>query len=158
MKRAWMMFCLGALLSGLVAFGTAYKLVCWHAENGHAGGLPDAASLARTLDLDADQREALAILQAEWAPALRRECARSCKARRTVAAVIAEPEVDDDRLDALIKELCCAYESGERVTLAHIRAVRDLLTPSQRDAFDAMLSRCLCESCEGGSHVALTSP
>ncbi len=158
MNRGWLMFCLGALFSGLLAFGFAYKLVCWQSAKAHDGMLPDATALAQTLDLDAGQREALATLQAEWAPALRRECARSCQTRRTVASVLAEPDVDEVRLDALIKELCCAYESGERVTLAHIRAVRNLLTQQQQEAFDALLSQCLCESCEGGSRVALSSP
>ncbi len=158
MKRYLLMFFLGAIAAGALAFATAYHVVCRHHAASPVGILQDVSALSRELDLSGAQIQQLQALNAEWIPVLQGSCSRSCRTRRAVTEALADAETDAAKLDTLIMELCCAYEESERATLAHLMAVRALLSETQQQVFDSMLSRCLCASCGDRSRVALASP
>ena len=112
--------------------------------------LADAKYLARALDLSPVQAHAVDQQQAALGAQLAACCARHCAARAELAQALA----GGTNADALIKAMGQAYEESERLTWAHIRQVRALLTPAQRACYDALVERCVCGTCNmnGGSN------
>lgn len=110
--------------------------------------LQDTSYMAQVLNLDPPQAQQLALLNAQLREQLRTTCQRNCEARRKLVTDI---ETDDlAAQEQILKEMCEAYEDGERTTLAHLQAVRALLDSVQRQTFDKLISRCLCGGCDHG--------
>jgi hypothetical protein len=110
--------------------------------------LNDVSFLVRKLGLSEPQAREIGALQASLGASLSDCCSNHCLARaRLGAALAAETAADTARADAIVEEMCRAYEAGERASLAHIRTVRSLLTPEQRERFNRMLADTVCSSC-----------
>ena len=89
------------------------------------------------------QAQSVGKLQAAVGARLADCCARHCAARAGLGKALA----GGAHSDALIKSMGQAYEESERVTWAHIRQVRALLTPAQQARYDALVERCVCGAC-----------
>lgn len=157
MKSAWTIPLCIAVAVGTLAFAAARCIVCRCPAPSRAE-LGDVRALTRTLGLTPSQATALQALQARYGAKLSECNATHCSARRGLAAEISEEAGSAERTDASVAELCRAYERTERLTLAHLRAVRALLNPEQRTKFDALMMRCRCSSCipQGGGTTTHT--
>jgi len=84
---------------------------------------------------------------------------RHCAARARLVQALAGETNGTAQAEAVVTEMCRAYEQSERATLDHIRQVRAVLTAEQRKRFDAMISDCMCKPCSmhGGSCRANTA-
>jgi len=142
----WIVPALAAAATGVLAFVIARHMACRAAGPG-LDRLQDLSFLRRDLELTEPQVEQIRILHAALAARLRDCCTRHCDARAHLAQALADDMNGSGRTEAVLAELCRAYEASERATLEHIRQVRELLDPKQRERFDRMLTECLCREC-----------
>jgi hypothetical protein len=120
--------------------------------------------LQRELNLTDVQLSQLKELHGNLAARLDECSVRHCGARMRLGQALADGTNGNARADAVVVEMCRAFEESERATLDHIRRVHALLDTSQRARFDELLVVCLCQSCtrceaagscaglEGGGH------
>ena len=157
MKRAWLVPLALALAAALAAYAAA-----WHACGGRPAAvdrLQDVSVLAAKLGLSAAQAAEVRRLHADLAAELRTCCERHCAARARLGATLVAETNGTAQADALLAEMCRAYEQSERATLAQIRQVRAVLNPEQRRRFDALISDCVCQPCDmPGGRVPPASP
>lgn len=151
MTRQWIIPLLTAAAAAALAYGLVRHSTCTRTTP-PGDPLQDISFLTRELKLtDAQARDVQALHQSLTAK-LNDCCARHCTARARLANALTNTN-STVQVDAVLEDMCREYELGERATLDHIRAVRAVLTPDQRQQFDSMISRCMCQPCnmEGGS-------
>ena len=116
------------------------------------GLTPDIKVALTTADFNASRdpqlAAAIAQLHANLAVTLKDCCRRHCAARDRLGAALAAETNGTAQADAIVSEMCLAYEQSERATLAQIRQVRAILNPEQRKRFEAMISECVCQTCD----------
>ena len=152
MNRKWIIPVLAAAAAGVFAFGVTRHAVCRAAGPG-LDRLRDVSFLTRELSLSDAQADKLKRLHATLGERLSDCCTRHCAARARLGQAVAAETNGTSQADAVVAELCRAYEQGERATLTHIRAVRAVLNDEQRRRFGKMISDCMCKPCSmhGGS-------
>jgi hypothetical protein len=151
MTRPWIIPLLTAAAAAALAYGLVRHSTC--ARTTPPGDpLQDISFLTRELKLTDAQAHEVHGLHQSLTSRLNDCCARHCTARARLAQALTDTN-STAQLDAVLKDMCREYELGERATLDHIRAVRAVLNPEQRQQFDSMISRCMCQPCnsEGGS-------
>lgn len=146
MNCKWIISLLAAVLAGAVAYGVTRSIACGRAIQS-ADRLQDISFLTRELDLSDAQVKAIKDLHTTLGAKLTDSCARHCGARARLGQTLADETNGVARAEAVLKDMCRAYEESERTTLDHIRQVRALLDARQRERFDKMLTECLCRSC-----------
>jgi hypothetical protein len=110
--------------------------------------LQDVSFLARKLELSDAQAAAIKQLHAGFAMQVRDCCACHCAARARLGEALAADTNGTAHADAIVTEMCRAYAQSERATLDQIRRVRAVLNAEQRRRFDAMISECICQTCD----------
>ena len=146
MKIQWLIPVIALLVVGTVAYNVTKCTSC-KARSFTLDSLQDVSFLARKLDLNETQTLALQRLHADLATQLRDCCARHCEARaRLMNALLAETN-GTTQTEALVTEMCRAYEQSERATLAQLRQVRAMLNTEQRKQFETMISENMCPAC-----------
>ena len=147
MNRKCIIPLLATVVAGLVAYGVTRNAVCGK-ERACLNSLQDLSQLTRELGLSSTQAAAIAQLHANLAVTLKDCCRRHCAARDRLGAALAAETNGTAQADAIVSEMCLAYEQSERATLAQIRQVRAILNPEQRKRFEAMISECVCQTCD----------
>ena len=146
MNRRWVIPLLVAVGAAALAFG----LVRWSGcpcEGTARDRMADLSVLTRELGLSGEQAAAIGELRAAFAGTLEGCCERHCEARMRLGRALAESPDDPARAEALVDEMCRAYEESERATLAHVRRVREVLNEEQRVRFDRMMAESVCRNC-----------
>ena len=152
MNRQWILLLVAALAAGLVAFGVTRHVVCCRTEPS-IDQLQDVSFLARELHLSDVQASAIKNLHVALGAKLNDCCRRHCAARARLGAALAAETNGTEQAEAIVAEMCRAYEQSERATLDQIRQVRAVLSAEQRRRFDAMITDCMCGTCgmQGGN-------
>jgi hypothetical protein len=157
MSGKWIVPLMIAAVAGVVAYGIARRTVCGKCDC--VERMRDASSLAETLKLSEVQATEVKRLHTALAATLDDCCARHCTARAHLRTALAAGTNGSAQAEAVLGEMCRAYEQSERAALNNIRAVRALLDTEQQKRFDAMLSDCMCDQCgAGGSGCRETAP
>ena len=147
MTFKWILPALVAASAGILAFGVTQR-VAWRTNHLELDALRDITFLARTLDLSEGQAREIEGLHQELSARLEDCCDRHCLARLNLGRMLTDDDVDDDRFDHLLSEMCLAYAESERLALEHIRRVRDVLDADQRQRFNEMVVDALsCRHC-----------
>ena len=138
----------GVITIAALAFAAGLYRESHQAESFSLDRLQDTSHMTQLLNLDPPQAQQFALLNAQLREQLRTTCQRNCSARRQLVAAVDTEDATDH--EAILKQMCEAYEDGERATLEHIKAVRAILDTQQRETFDQLVGRCLCGGCENG--------
>lgn len=152
MKRSWLIPVLIAIVIGAMAYGLTRWAVCTRCQPS-PDRLEDVSFLRRELGLTETQAREIRQLQTSLGAKLTDCCERHCAARARMVQALTADTNGNAQAEAVLAEMCRAYEQSERVTLNHIRAVRAVLNAEQRRQFDTMISDCMCRPCSmhGGS-------
>lgn len=142
----WIIPALAATAAGFLAFAIARHMADRAAGPG-LDRLRDISFLSRELQLTDPQVAQIKILHADLATRLDDCCARHCGARVRLGRTLADGTNGVARAEAVLSEMCQAYEESERAVFAHIRQVRARLDAEQRERFDRMLAESLCREC-----------
>lgn len=152
MNYRWIIPCVAAAAAGVVAYGVMRSTVCGPSDVS-VDRLQDVSFLVRELGLNDAQIREIERLHTTLGTQLTDSCSRHCAARMRLGQALAADTNGSVQADAVLEEMCRAYEQSERATLNHIRAVRAVLNADQRRRFDAMISDCMCQPCsmQGGT-------
>ena len=152
MNRKWLVPLMAAVAAGGVAYAVTRHSACGRAAPS-VDQLQDVSFLSRELGLDDAQAGKIKELHVILGAKLNDGCARHCAARARLGQALTADTNGGAQADIVLKEMCGAYEQGERATLDHIRAVRAVLNAEQRRRFDTMISDCMCKPCsmQGGT-------
>ena len=148
MNRKWLVPLLALAAAGAVAYAVTRSAVRERTVRS-VDRLEDVSFLVRELELDDSQAAEIRALHADLGSRLNDCCARHCKARARLGRALAGETNETAQTEAVLVEMCRAYEDGERATLDRIRKVRAVLNAKQKQRFDAMISRCMCRGCGG---------
>jgi len=145
-NRKWFIPLVAAVAAGVAAYG-----VTRHAARERSAPsldrLQDVSFLTRELGLSDAQANEIKRLHASLGAKLNDCCARHCAARARLGQALATETNGAAQTEAVLAEMCRAYEAGERATLEHMRRVRAILNADQRRRFDAMITNCMCQAC-----------
>ncbi len=147
MSRKWIVPLVAAVAACLVAYGIARNTYCGR-PGPSLDRLRDLSFLTRELGLSDTQAGAIKNLHAALGVKLNECCALHCAARARLGQALARETNGTAQTEGVLAEMCRAYEESERATLDHIRQLRLVLNAEQRKRFDAMISRCMCRSCD----------
>ena len=152
MNWKWIIPVIAAAAAGALAFGVTRHGVCRGPET-PLDSLQDVTHLMRSLGLSGDQAREIKALHASLGTKLNDCCVRHCAARARLGQALAADKNGSEQTEAILAEMCRAYEESERTTLDQMRRVRAVLTAEQRKRFDAMISDCMCRTCsmQGGN-------
>lgn len=145
MTSKWILTVSVVVAAGVLAYGLTRYAACQAAAPG-MDRLQDVSFLERELQLTESQTRTIEGLQLTLSTGLKDCCERHCAARAKLGRALAAETNGNAQAEAVLAEMCRAYEEGERTTLAHIRQVRAVLTPEQRRRFDAMILDCTCRA------------
>lgn len=147
MNRKWIIPLIVVVAVGVLAFGITKITTCSRSAPS-IDRLQDVSFLSRELSLSKAQAAEIKQLHLTLATKLNDCCMNHCAARaRLGQALASESSNGTAQADAVVTEMCRAYEASERATLDQIRKVRAVLNVNQRKRFDAMISNCMCQTC-----------
>lgn len=152
MKHRWVVPAIVAALAGVMTFGVM-RFAVKGCGCGDIAWLDDISYLVRELSLDDAQVRKIKALHGALGKRLDDCCARHCEARARLGQALARGTDDADHLEAILADMCGAYEESERTTIEHIRRVRAILNASQRERFDRMIAECICAPCRAHKHA-----
>jgi Spy/CpxP family protein refolding chaperone len=138
----------GVITIAALAFAAGVYREGYKAEPFALDRLHDTSYMTKMLNLDPQQAQQLALLNTHLQTQLKGSCQRNCSARRDLVAALEQE--NPTYFENIMKQMCEAYETGERATLEHLQAVRAILDSAQRQKFNQRISRCLCGGCEQG--------
>jgi hypothetical protein len=157
MNRRWLIPLIVALVAGAAAFAITRRGMCQRAAAG-SDRLRDVSYLTSELKLSPDQARQIEAIHAALSEKLADCCARHCTARARLGEALSGETEGGTGTEAVLAEMCRAYEESERATLDHMRRVRALLDGGQKRRFEAMISNCLCRSCSSHGGPASAPP
>lgn len=146
MNRNWIIPLVIVVAVGIMAFSITKITTCSRAAP-PLDRLQDMTFLSRELNLTDAQAGEIKQLHRTLAAKLNDCCMNHCAARARLGQTLAYESNDTAQADAVITEMCRAYEASERATLDQIRKVRAVLNADQRKRFDEMISNCMCQTC-----------
>lgn len=146
MKRRWLIPALVAVVIGALAYGLTRWAVCNRCSP-LPDRLEDVSFLSRELGLTETQAREIRPLQVALGAKLTDCCARHCASRARLGKALSNETNSAAQAQALVAEMCRAYEASELATLEHIQRVRELLNPEQKKRFDELITECVCGSC-----------
>lgn len=152
MNRKWILPVLIALVAGALAFGISRRASCG-AAMGPADRLQDVSFLVRELKLTGEQEKEIRALHADLGVRLNECCARHCAARMRLGSALADGTNGNAQAEAVLSEMCRAYEQSERAVLDHMRRTRALLNEEQRWLFDRMIQDGMGRTCSMPAHA-----
>jgi len=135
-----------ALLGLLVVSLAVNAVVGWRAlRRGCHGAARGPAQLAaepplfQRLTLDDAQRSAILAKRSDLMARRAETSTRLGELRGELATALAAGEAGRSRIDAVLAELERAQREYQRSVVEHLLGVREILTPAQRPAFEALL-------------------
>ena len=143
MNRKWIILWVAAVAAGLAAFGVTRHALYGRSEPS-LDCLQDVTFLSRELHLSDAQANEIRNLHMALGARLNDCCRRHCAARARLGTALAAETNGTVQADALVAEMCRAYEESERAALNQIRQVRAVLNAEQRKRFDALITDCVC--------------
>ena len=146
MKRQWLIPLLVAVVIGAMAYGLTRWVACTRCRPS-PDRLENVSFLSRELGLTETQAQEIRQLQTLLGAKLTDCGERHCAARVRLGKALSSETNSAAQAQALIAEMCRAYEVSELATLEHIQRVRELLNPEQKRRFDELITKCLCGSC-----------
>ncbi len=158
MKRLVLWALLALSLSGNVAVAA---VALWHRSVSPAPS-PDEPRIFSRVSLDAEQRARITELRARLMDKRDGHVRRMGQLRTQLAAAVVRPPEDRAAVDAVLHEIAAVQADYQEAVVAHVLAVRDVLRPDQRPAFEKMLAERIggpafgagppmdCENCPGG--------
>jgi hypothetical protein len=146
MNRKWIIPALAAAAAGALAFGVARHVACRGAGTA-LNDLQNISHLALSLGLSEAQAREIKAMHASLGAKLNDCCMRHCAARARLGHALASETNGAGQTEAVLVEMCRAYEQSERATLDHIRQVRAVLSMEQRKRFDTMITDYMCRTC-----------
>ena len=150
MNRQWTIPLVVAMVAGLVAYGVTTRMIRARGAS-PVDRLQDVGLLTRELGLRSAQAREIKALQVGLGETLNDCCARHCGARARLAQALITETNGNGAADAILAEMCQAYEQSERAAMEQIRRVRATLSVEQRKRFDVMIAACMCSSCGVGA-------
>lgn len=162
MNKRWLVPLLTFVIAGLVTHMITQRVLLRRATP-PVDVWQNVSALERELNLTAEQTSQVKTLRAELGVRLMDCCAGHCAARARLPEALAAGTNGDAAATAAVDEMVRAYQDSELATLAHLRRLRAMLTPTQCRRFDAMVTECLCGACnmpgsQAGSPVMRSSP
>lgn len=146
MNPKWIATGVVALAVGALAFGFTRGVVC-KGSGASLDCLQDVTFMTHELKLSDAQAAEIKALHSTLGAKLNDCCTRHCAARARLGQALADGTNGSVQADAVVADMCRAYEESERATLDHLRQVRAILNAEQRGRFDAMIADCLCGPC-----------
>jgi len=149
MNNKWLlgMALIIAVAAGAIAFSVTRALRCASSEADPLDRLQDVSFLTGKLGLSTEQAEKIQALHVTLGTTLNDCCSRHCAARARLGQALVAETNGTAQAEAILTEMCRAYEESERATLDQIRRVRAILNTEQRKQFDAMIADCMCRMC-----------
>lgn len=144
MKRRWFIPVLVAVIIGALAYGLTRWAACSRCQPA-LDRMEDVSFLSRELGLTKTQAQEIRRRQVLLGAKLIDCCERHCAARARLGKALSNET--NGAAQALVAEMCRAYEASELATLKHIQRVRELLNPEQKRRFDELITECVCASC-----------
>jgi len=143
MKR----FLAAVAVATVLATGLSLLAARW--ITGRAAVSPDLKQLLNLLD---DQARQLAIAEKEYRAAMDESCKNHCAARYELGVELGKSQMDAAKMAACVERMCAAQAGVEHATLTQILAVRQMLTPAQREQYAKLISAQVCAACPMGMH------
>lgn len=154
MKPRWIVPLFAALLIGVVAFTLTRYAVYRRSQPPNC--LQDLSFVSQALNLTETQQRQIRALHTTLNARLNDCCARHCAARARLGQALCS-STNDAETEALLAEMCRAYEASERATLENIRRVYQLLDAPQKQRFASLVNRCFCP-CENTGNCSSDAP
>jgi hypothetical protein len=146
MNRKWLVPVIAVLVAGLTSYGVTRWTLGTRSES-PLDRMGDITFLTHELNLADAQAEQLTRLQAGLGAKLADCCRHHCAARARLGQALADETNGPAQARAMVSEMSRAYEESETATLEHIERVRAMLSPKQRERFDALIGECVCGAC-----------
>ena len=146
MKNKWIIPFIVVAVVCLVTYGITRITACGRSVPS-IDRLQDVSFLSHELSLTDAQAMEIKRIHTALAMKLNDCCMNHCAARARLGQALASDTNGTAQADAVVAEMCRAYEASERATLDQIRQVRTVLNVAQRKQFDAMISNCMCRTC-----------
>lgn len=124
---------------------------CGAAGTADAAQVQQADWLTQTLHLTPEQQAAVRKLEAQYRDTLATQCATHCSAKARLREVLFAATPDEAATAQLLETMSAAQMVSERATVEHIRQVHSLLTPAQRQLYEAAVVGSVC-GCRRGLH------
>ena len=144
--RRWLIPVLVAVTIGVLAYGLTRWVACNRCDPS-PNRLESVSFLRRELGLTETQAREIRQLQVSFGAKLTDCCERHCAARMRLGKALGSETNGPAQAQAMITEMCRAYEASELATLEHIQRVRELLNLEQKRRFDELITECVCGSC-----------
>jgi Spy/CpxP family protein refolding chaperone len=123
---------LAASLSANLAVGAA---ALWQRRN----GTPEEPLVFSRVALDEGQRARISQLRSQLLSTRDEHARRMAVLRRELAAAVLREPRDPAAVDRALRSIAEAQASYQRAVVEHVLAVRDVLRPEQRPAFEKMV-------------------
>ncbi|MFZ4395805.1 MAG: periplasmic heavy metal sensor [Kiritimatiellia bacterium] len=146
MSKKWIIPLVAVLTACAAAYSITRCIACGR-DTPSVDHLQDLSFLARELHLSNAQITEIRQLHATLGKNLNDSCRLHCAARARLGAALATDTNGTAQADAVLADMCQAYELSERATLQHIRAMRAVLNAEQVKRFDVLISQCMCQPC-----------
>lgn len=129
-------FVFWALLAASLSANLAVAAVAvWQRRPGPSEEPPVFARVA----LDPDQRARISELRSQLMSARDEHAGRMATLRHRLAGAVAQQPADRAAIDAALRSIDETQAAYQRAVVEHVLAVRDVLRPEQRPAFEKMV-------------------
>ena len=140
MKFNWLFFFLMAAVAGLLTYIVAGGASCPPANHGF-GQLAETPFLIQELELDEEQVREIKRIHAALAADLEDCQVRHCESRSRLGQLLAG-DGEEEKIDAMVAEMCRTYRESEQTTIDAIVKVREVLDDKQKERFDGLIAEC----------------
>jgi Spy/CpxP family protein refolding chaperone len=104
-------------------------------------GMPGEPPLFAKVSLDPDQRARVTALRERLLADREEQAKRLAALRATLAALLTRDPTDQRAIDGMLAEIEAGQAGFQRRVVAHVLAVREVLRPDQRPAFEELVAQ-----------------
>jgi Spy/CpxP family protein refolding chaperone len=141
----------GLAAAGLAIFGigfaTTYYFARHAAQSYGPTGLYAAHNWAHEIGLSKDQEKRLDPLEQSLKKDLSAVQIKLAEDRMTLCSLMRQEPADPKEVDSYVNRVAQLEAVQQRRVVLHLLAMRDILTPQQKDKFFAAIMREICECC-----------
>lgn len=153
-KKWWAIIGIFATVLGL-AILTSFLCLKHFSQSRMSSGTVAAQTWAKKVNLSTEQKKKLEPLEAS----LNRDVAalqvRLASERMALCSLMRQEPADKSELDKYINSVSALEAEQQRRVVQHLLAVRDILTPQQKDQFFTAIMQDICQGCRAmtGSQI-----